>query len=68
MSCFDSDVDSFDGGEAVYEIIRSLMFEAVIGGLSLVAKLLVHALPESCKMLDQYERAPLHYACSNVNP
>jgi len=36
----------------------------VIGGLSLVVKLLVHAFPESCKMLDRYGRAPLHYACS----
>jgi len=41
------------------------MFQATIGGLSLVVKLLVHAFPESCALLDQSGRAPLHYACSN---
>eukprot|EP00590_Aulacoseira_subarctica_P003828 CAMPEP_0172419350 /NCGR_PEP_ID=MMETSP1064-20121228/5771_1 /TAXON_ID=202472 /ORGANISM="Aulacoseira subarctica , Strain CCAP 1002/5" /LENGTH=403 /DNA_ID=CAMNT_0013158777 /DNA_START=154 /DNA_END=1365 /DNA_ORIENTATION=+ len=59
----DSDVEDFCN--KTQERIRSLMFEAVIGGLSLVVKLLVHAFPESCKMLDRYGRAPLHYACSN---
>ena len=66
MSGFDSDEeeDSYDS-EVENELITNFMHEAVIGGLSLVVKLLVHAFPESCKMLDQCGRAPLHYACSN---